>query len=151
MFGRYLNQPKLILELFLINYINNRRISTTFIKHRIISYESQLKFSVDAKFLTIQNKRYTITRNSHSFLFSRQERNIIEAAAFGASQAIKLVANVAVNLVAFIALVEFLNQTLIWLGNRAGMEKPGDELTFQVKFCECGPYLSFGLIFIDQI
>ena len=106
---------------------------------------------MDAKFLTIQNKRYTITRNSHSCLFSRQERNIIEAAAFGASQAIKLVANVAVNLVAFIALVEFLNQTLIWLGNRAGMEKPGDELTFQVKFCECDPYLSFGLIFIDHI
>ena len=57
----------------------------------------------------------------------------------------------AVNLVAFIALVEFLNQTLIWLGNRAGMEKPGDELTFQVKSCECGPYLSFSLIFIDQV
>lgn len=102
---------------------------------------------MDAKFLTIQNKRYTITRNSHSCLFSRQERNIIEAAAFGASQAIKLVANVAVNLVAFIALVEFLNQTLIWLGNGAGMEKPGDELTFQVKSCECCPYLSFGLMF----
>nr|XP_022308274.1 solute carrier family 28 member 3-like [Crassostrea virginica] len=64
---------------------------------------------------------------------SGQERNIIEAAAFGASQAIKLVANVAVNLVAFIALVAFLNQTLIWLGNRAGMEKPGNELIFQVK------------------
>lgn len=58
---------------------------------------------------------------------------MIEAAALGASQAIKLVANVAANLVAFIALVEFLNQTLIWFGNRAGMEKPDKELTFQVK------------------
>lgn len=46
---------------------------------------------------------------------------------------LNLVANVAANLVAFIALVEFLNQTLIWFGNRAGMEKPDKELTFQVK------------------
>lgn len=73
----------------------------------------------------------TKTGNEVYNIPSGQERNIIEAAAFGASQAIKLVANVAANLVAFIALVEFLNQTLIWFGNRAGMEKPDKELTFQ--------------------
>lgn len=65
-------------------------------------------------------------------MFYREERNILEAAAKGASESIKLVANVAVNLVAFIALIEFLNQTLIWFGNRAGMENPHKELTFQV-------------------
>ncbi|XP_056008146.1 solute carrier family 28 member 3-like isoform X3 [Ostrea edulis] len=63
---------------------------------------------------------------------SGEERNILEAAAKGASESIKLVANVAVNLVAFIALIEFLNQTLIWFGNRAGMENPHKELTFQL-------------------
>lgn len=66
--------------------------------------------------------------------YIRQERNIIEAASKGASQSISLIANIAVNLIAFIALVEFLNQTLIWFGNRIGMEKPDDELTFQVCF-----------------
>ncbi|XP_062606330.1 solute carrier family 28 member 3-like [Saccostrea cucullata] len=62
---------------------------------------------------------------------SGQERNIIEAASLGASQSISLIANIAVNLIAFIALIEFVNQTLIWFGNRIGMEKPGEELTFQ--------------------
>lgn len=64
-------------------------------------------------------------------LASGQERNIIEAASKGASQSISLIANIAVNLIAFIALIEFLNQTLIWFGNRIGLEKPGDELSFQ--------------------
>ncbi|XP_061179507.1 solute carrier family 28 member 3-like [Saccostrea echinata] len=75
---------------------------------------------------------------------SGQERNVIEAAAKGASQSIKLVANIAVNLVAFIALVEFLNQTLIWFGNRAGMEKPHKELTFQL-ICS---YIFYPLAFL---
>lgn len=64
-------------------------------------------------------------------LASGQERNIIEAASKGASQSISLIANIAVNLIAFIALIEFLNQTLIWFGNRIGLEKPGEELSFQ--------------------
>ena len=65
-------------------------------------------------------------------IFFRQERNIIEAASNGATQSISLIAIFAVNLIAFIALIEFLNQTLIWIGNRVGFEKPGDEITFQV-------------------
>lgn len=59
------------------------------------------------------------------------ERNIVEAASSGASQSIKLVANVAVNLIAFVSLLEFVNATLRWLGHRVGMEEPGDELTFE--------------------
>ncbi|XP_060066328.1 solute carrier family 28 member 3-like [Ylistrum balloti] len=60
------------------------------------------------------------------------ERNIIEAASSGASQSIKLVANVAVNLIAFVSLLEFVNATLKWFGNRVGMEPPEDELTFEL-------------------
>ncbi|KAL8560386.1 hypothetical protein ACOMHN_006117 [Nucella lapillus] len=58
------------------------------------------------------------------------ERNVIEAASNGATQAIKLVANIAVNLIAFVALLDFVNATLVWLGERVGMYDP--KLTFQL-------------------
>ena len=58
----------------------------------------------------------------------RTEGNIIEAAASGAANAIALVANIAVNLIAFIAILYFINATLTWFGQRVGIE----ELTYQV-------------------
>ena len=64
-------------------------------------------------------------------LVCRSERNIIEAASNGASQSIKLVANITVNLIAFVALLDFVNATLVWLGDRVGMDDP--KLTFQVN------------------
>ncbi|XP_012935668.1 solute carrier family 28 member 3 [Aplysia californica] len=57
-----------------------------------------------------------------------EERNLIEAASNGASMSIKLVANIAVNLIAFVALLDFVNATLVWLGDRAGY----DGFTFQL-------------------
>ena len=63
----------------------------------------------------------------------RQERNIIEAASKGATLSVKLIANIAVNLIAFIAMLQFVDATLIWFGNRAGLEKPGVELSFNVS------------------
>ncbi|XP_021376258.1 solute carrier family 28 member 3-like [Mizuhopecten yessoensis] len=60
------------------------------------------------------------------------ERNVIEAASNGASQSIKLIANIAVNMIAFIAMLEFVNATLAWFGARVGLEPPEYErLTFQ--------------------
>jgi len=56
--------------------------------------------------------------------------NFIEAAAAGASNAISLVANIAANLIAFIALLHFINATLTWFGQRVGIQ----ELTFQVIY-----------------
>ncbi|XP_053373495.1 solute carrier family 28 member 3-like isoform X2 [Mercenaria mercenaria] len=56
------------------------------------------------------------------------ETNIIEAASNGASVSIKLIANIAVNLIAFLAILQFLDQTLIWIGHRVDMYNP--ELTF---------------------
>ncbi|XP_025093354.1 solute carrier family 28 member 3-like [Pomacea canaliculata] len=53
--------------------------------------------------------------------------NVIEAASSGASTAIQLVANVAVNVMAFLAILEFFNATLVWFGDRVGV----DGLTFQ--------------------
>ncbi|KAK3588025.1 hypothetical protein CHS0354_012071 [Potamilus streckersoni] len=58
------------------------------------------------------------------------ERNIIEAASNGASVSIKLVANIAVNLIAFIAILGFVNATLAWMGRRVGILNP--ELSFEL-------------------
>nr|XP_023658616.1 solute carrier family 28 member 3 [Paramormyrops kingsleyae] len=43
--------------------------------------------------------------------------NLLEAASHGASTSITLVANMAVNLIAFLALLSFLNAALSWMGN----------------------------------
>ena len=58
-----------------------------------------------------------------------EERNLIEAASNGASMSIKLVANIAVNLIAFVALLHFVNSSLVWFGDRAGV----DDFSFQVN------------------
>ncbi|XP_073256992.1 solute carrier family 28 member 3-like isoform X4 [Porites lutea] len=55
------------------------------------------------------------------------ERNVIEAAAKGASTAIALVANIAANLIAFLAFLAFFNGVLSWLGSMVG--KP--EVSFE--------------------
>jgi pyrimidine nucleoside transport protein len=61
------------------------------------------------------------------------ERNIMEAASSGASQSVKLVANIAVNLIAFLSILEFLNKTLMWIGMRVSLEPPEyPYLTFEV-------------------
>lgn len=44
-------------------------------------------------------------------------KNILEAASQGASASISLVANIAVNLMAFLSLLAFFNSVLSWLGN----------------------------------
>ncbi|XP_059115539.1 sodium/nucleoside cotransporter 2 isoform X2 [Peromyscus eremicus] len=58
----------------------------------------------------------------------REERNILEAASNGATDAIALVANVAANLIAFLAVLAFVNATLSWLGEMVDIHG----LTFQV-------------------
>ncbi|XP_008847721.1 sodium/nucleoside cotransporter 2 [Nannospalax galili] len=57
-----------------------------------------------------------------------EERNILEAASNGATDAISLVANVAANLIAFLAVLAFVNATLSWLGELVDIHG----LTFQV-------------------
>lgn len=62
-------------------------------------------------------------------IINRKERNILEAAAAGASSSIKLVANIAANLIAFLAMLEFVNAVLSWFGSFVGYP----EFSFQVK------------------
>ncbi|XP_027781572.1 sodium/nucleoside cotransporter 2 [Marmota flaviventris] len=57
-----------------------------------------------------------------------KERNILEAASSGATDAIGLVANVAANLIAFLAVLAFINAVLSWLGEMVDIHG----LTFQV-------------------
>ncbi|XP_062402600.1 sodium/nucleoside cotransporter 1 [Sardina pilchardus] len=56
------------------------------------------------------------------------EQNILEAASGGASASIGLVANIAANLIAFLAILAFVNAALDWLGGL--VDYPG--LTFQL-------------------
>ncbi|XP_054631794.1 sodium/nucleoside cotransporter 1 [Dunckerocampus dactyliophorus] len=58
------------------------------------------------------------------------EQNILEAASSGASASIGLVANIAANLIAFLAILAFINQALSWLGGMVGYP----DVTFQL-FC----------------
>ncbi|XP_056272404.1 sodium/nucleoside cotransporter 1 isoform X2 [Pseudoliparis swirei] len=51
---------------------------------------------------------------------SGDEKNILEAASSGASASIGLVANIAANLIAFLAILGFINATLKWLGGMVG-------------------------------
>ncbi|XP_054557138.1 sodium/nucleoside cotransporter 2 [Talpa occidentalis] len=57
-----------------------------------------------------------------------KERNVLEAASNGASDAIGLAANVAANLIAFLAVLAFINAALSWLGEMVDIQG----LTFQV-------------------
>src|SRR5262249_12154243 len=69
----------------------------------------------------------------------REQANVIEAAAAGASQGVALAINICAMLIAFIALIYMLNGGLIWLGRHIGFESwgataPGEEFTLQWVF-----------------
>ncbi|KAL5970977.1 Solute carrier family 28 member 3 [Taenia solium] len=57
--------------------------------------------------------------------------NVLEAAMVGAMDSIPIVAGIAANLIAFLSIYDFFNQTLTWLGYRAGMKQ---NLTFELVF-----------------
>ncbi|XP_062608441.1 solute carrier family 28 member 3-like [Saccostrea cucullata] len=56
------------------------------------------------------------------------DRNIIEAILSGAWNSIKIITAVAVNVMAFLSVLEFVNMTLDWFGERVGIES----LSFQL-------------------
>ncbi|XP_052250658.1 solute carrier family 28 member 3-like isoform X5 [Dreissena polymorpha] len=58
------------------------------------------------------------------------EHNLIEAASNGATASIKIVGGILVNVIAFLALLAFLNATLTWIGFRVGIMDPN--LTFEL-------------------
>lgn len=68
----------------------------------------------------------------------REERNVLEAAGNGAAISVGLVANIAVNLIAFLAVLEFINATLAWLGSLVNLP----DLSFQVPLTERLPFMT---------
>ncbi|XP_035012437.1 sodium/nucleoside cotransporter 1 isoform X1 [Hippoglossus stenolepis] len=56
------------------------------------------------------------------------EQNILEAASNGASASIGLIANIAANLIAFLAILAFINEALSWFGGMVGYPA----ITFQL-------------------
>lgn len=58
----------------------------------------------------------------------RDAQNLLEAASSGAAISVKVVANIAANLIAFLAVLAFINAALAWLGDMVDVEG----LSFQV-------------------
>uniref|UniRef100_A0A8C5CB86 Sodium/nucleoside cotransporter n=1 Tax=Gadus morhua TaxID=8049 RepID=A0A8C5CB86_GADMO len=81
--------------------------------------------------LVPRDKESPKVRRGHCVYFEshREDRNVLEAASNGASASIGLVANIVVNLISFLAILEFINAILRWLGGMVGY-----------------PYVSFQLI-----
>lgn len=59
---------------------------------------------------------------------NRDAQNLVEALSSGAATSVKVIANIAANLIAFLAVLAFVNAALSWLG--ALVDVP--ELSFQV-------------------
>ena len=55
------------------------------------------------------------------YSFCRKEKNLVEALAAGASMSITLVANIAVNLMAFVAVLALVDAILMWFGGMVGV------------------------------
>ncbi|XP_054981868.1 solute carrier family 28 member 3 [Sorex araneus] len=70
-----------------------------------------------AKLFWPETEKPKITLKNAMKMEHGDSRNILEAASQGASSSISLVANIAVNLIAFLALLSFVNSALSWFGN----------------------------------
>ncbi|XP_064435948.1 solute carrier family 28 member 3 [Mirounga angustirostris] len=70
-----------------------------------------------AKLFWPETETPKITLKNAMQMESGDSRNLLEAATQGASSSISLVANIAVNLIAFLSLLSFVNAALSWLGN----------------------------------
>ncbi|KAL2781291.1 solute carrier family 28 member 3 [Daubentonia madagascariensis] len=70
-----------------------------------------------AKLFWPETEKPKITLKNAMKMENGDSRNLLEAATQGASSSIPLVANIAVNLIAFLALLSFVNSALSWFGN----------------------------------
>ncbi|XP_004449509.2 solute carrier family 28 member 3 [Dasypus novemcinctus] len=81
-----------------------------------------------AKLFWPETETPKITLKNAMKMENRDSRNLLEAASQGASSSISLVANIAVNLIAFLALLSFVNSALSWFGNMLGYPQLSFEL-----------------------
>ncbi|KAK2499898.1 hypothetical protein MC885_014679 [Smutsia gigantea] len=98
-----------------------------------------------AKLFWPETETPKITLKNAMKMESGDSRNLLEAATQGASSSISLVANIAVNLIAFLALLSFVNSALSWFGNM--FDYP--QLSFEIRsetiatYALCG-FANFG-------
>ncbi|NXS43493.1 S28A3 protein, partial [Balaeniceps rex] len=64
-----------------------------------------------------ETEKPTISLRSGLHMAKGESKNLLEAASQGASTSILLVANIAVNLISFLALLAFLDSALSWVGS----------------------------------
>ncbi|NP_001074966.1 sodium/nucleoside cotransporter 1 [Danio rerio] len=76
-----------------------------------------------------ETEKSKFTSKSQIKVDSGGEQNVLEAVSGGASASIGLVANIAANLIAFLAILGFINATLRWLGGMVGYP----DVTFEVR------------------
>uniref|UniRef100_A0A673GGJ5 Sodium/nucleoside cotransporter 2-like n=1 Tax=Sinocyclocheilus rhinocerous TaxID=307959 RepID=A0A673GGJ5_9TELE len=76
-----------------------------------------------------ETEKSKFTSKSQIKVDSGGEQNVLEAVSGGASASIGLVANIAANLIAFLAILNFINATLKWMGGMVGYP----EVTFEVR------------------
>ncbi|XP_062608399.1 solute carrier family 28 member 3-like [Saccostrea cucullata] len=75
-----------------------------------------------------ETEKPKIKGNDFDKMGKSKDRNVIEAISSGASNSVKVVAAIAVNVMAFLCVLEFVNMTLTWFGDRVGIER----LSFQL-------------------
>lgn len=70
------------------------------------------------------NIDWSLLRDNLILYFPRKDRNLIEAISSGASssRSVKVVAAIAVNVMAFLCVLEFVNMTLDLFGDRVGVD-----------------------------
>lgn len=83
-----------------------------------------MRFATECLLLNrLKVSRFTVRkRSTTSIEFFRTERNAIEAAANGASVAIKVCSNIAANLIAFLAFIKFVDAMFSWFGANVDAE-----------------------------
>jgi nucleoside permease NupC len=70
----------------------------------------------------------------YPYILFSTDKNLFEAISSGAVTSIKLCAYIAVNLIAFVSFLDFVDGTLNWVGERIGIGPPDYlPLSFQVS------------------
>lgn len=93
-----------------------------------------------SKLIYPETKSSKASTKDYNKLNIGDQKNAIDAASSGASQSIKLIANIVVNLIAFLSILSFVNAALTWFGQRVNIEK----LTFE----KISSYLLYPLAFL---
>ncbi|XP_041367798.1 solute carrier family 28 member 3-like isoform X3 [Gigantopelta aegis] len=81
-----------------------------------------------SKLMCPETEEPIISADDYGTMEDSEDRNLIDAITTGATTSIKLIASMIVNLIAFLALLAFVNATLTWFGERVDIHN----LTFEL-------------------